>query len=376
MGKEQLGQMIDQRLGLTDRIRSEVDRRPNLVLLGGTGINSCMMIYVPTRVQKHFVEHKIRLSDADLEKINKLTVQLQDDIRQDGSYYIHGLSLESCPHENLIEPDKKLFVLRTLNGNPRSSKSHIMNLLDKVEEVGEALFRDGEYFCMGDGDEEGSFTSHIARVRKKLSRKLFELFGEKDFVAMVYGSFARCNNAIISNIDLMVFGNAAEPSQSQYILSIFRSIVHEEGLSINVEVSTHRKLLVTFKFANEAAESESPLDGVEHVSSIHKTGEYLESDEILKRPVFNVLATPNRVIAASPVGYDILRGLETKASRKLVGAIRQLGELENITVDKFGKLAISNGDRSGKKYLGHKSRQDVRETLRTIVYEVQYTPLE
>ncbi|KAL7769605.1 hypothetical protein ACKLNR_000989 [Fusarium oxysporum f. sp. zingiberi] len=46
-GKSSLGRMIDDRLELTNAIQLEVEHRSNLVLLGGTDINSCIFIYVP-----------------------------------------------------------------------------------------------------------------------------------------------------------------------------------------------------------------------------------------------------------------------------------------------------------------------------------------
>ncbi|KAK2691701.1 hypothetical protein QWA68_009520 [Fusarium oxysporum] len=43
-GKNSMGWMIDERLELTNAIQLEVEHRPNLILLGGTDINSCMFV--------------------------------------------------------------------------------------------------------------------------------------------------------------------------------------------------------------------------------------------------------------------------------------------------------------------------------------------
>lgn len=48
-GKQRLGQLIDDRLELTHAIQSEIKRRPNLVLMNLTDINSCMMVFIPRK---------------------------------------------------------------------------------------------------------------------------------------------------------------------------------------------------------------------------------------------------------------------------------------------------------------------------------------
>ncbi|KAL5600265.1 hypothetical protein FOVSG1_008077 [Fusarium oxysporum f. sp. vasinfectum] len=117
-GKNSMGWMIDERLELTSAIQLEAEHRPNLILSGGTDINSYMFIYVPASVQQYCLEHSIRLSDADLEKVNQLNLHIQNIIHRERVYYIHGLPLGNCPRGHFIEPGKKAFVLRTLNGNP------------------------------------------------------------------------------------------------------------------------------------------------------------------------------------------------------------------------------------------------------------------
>ncbi|RBA10735.1 hypothetical protein FPRO05_05324 [Fusarium proliferatum] len=224
-GKNSMGWMIDGRLELTDAIELEVEHRPSLVLLGGTDINSCIFIYVPASVQRYCIEHNIRLSDSDLEKVNQLNLHIQDIIHRERVYYIYGFPLQNCPHGRFIEPE---------------------------------------------------------RAERKLTQKLYDLFDDKDFVAVVYGSSALQNNAILSNIDLIIFAHSAESSKIQQVVSVFRSVMEGEGILIDFEIPLHRRLLVTFEFAGQAAESGPPLDEAGHVSSISSTPEYLSSDEMLR----------------------------------------------------------------------------------------------
>ncbi|KAH7228733.1 pyridoxal phosphate-dependent transferase [Fusarium oxysporum] len=224
-GKNSMGWMIDERLELTNAIQLEVEHRPNLILLGGTDINSCMF------------------------KVNQPNLHIQDIIHRERVYYIHGFPLGNCPHGRFIEPGKKVFVLRTLNGNPY------------------------QYICMG--DTAGSSANRLQRAERKLTQKLYNLFDNNDFAAVVYGSSALQNNAILSNNDLMVFAHSAESSKIQEVVSVFRSVMEAEGILIDFEIPLHRRLLVTFEFASQAADSGPPLDETGHVSSISNTPEYL-----------------------------------------------------------------------------------------------------
>ncbi|KAF4483604.1 glutamic acid decarboxylase [Fusarium agapanthi] len=297
-GKNSMGRMIEDRLELTNAIQLEVQHRPSLILLGGTDINSCMFVYVP----------------ANLEKVNQLNLHIQDIIHRERVYYIYGFPLQNCPHGRFIEPGKTVFVLRTLNGNPQSTMDNVRGLLNRIEYLGLVLLTDRQYICIG--DTAGSSANRLQRAERKLSQKLYDLFDNNDFAVVVYGSSALQNNAILSNIDLMIFAHSAESSKIQKVVSIFRSVMETEGILIDFEIPLHRRLLVTFEFASQAAESGPPLDETGHVSSISNTSEYLSSDEMLRRLAFKVLTTPNKIIAATTGGTNRLNGLEMTAARK------------------------------------------------------------
>ncbi|KAF5626613.1 glutamic acid decarboxylase [Fusarium sp. NRRL 25303] len=369
-----MDRMIDGRLELTNAIELEVEHRPTLILLGGTDINSCMFIYIPASVQRYCIEHNIRLSDADLEKVNQLNLHIQDIIHRERVYYIYGFPLQNCPHGRFIEPGKTVFVLRTLNGNSQSTMENVRGLLDRIEYLGRALLIDRQYICMG--DTRGSSKNSLERAERKLTQKLYDLFDDNDFAAIVYGSSALQNNAILSNIDLMIFAHSAEPSKIQQVVSVFLSVMEGEGILIDFEIPLHRRLLVTFEFAGQAAESGPPLDEAGHVSRISSMPEYLSSDEMLRRLAFNVLTTPNKIIAATTGGTNRLKSLETTAARKLVTTIQHLGQSEVSTADEFVNLVMSDGGQEKGKHLGYKPRHGVLEKLRKIFHVVQNTPLE
>jgi hypothetical protein len=254
-------------------------------------INSCMLVFIPGPVQEYCIRHGTRLSDSDLEKLNKLNVDIKETIRQAGTFYVHGFPLKSCPHESFVDPDKSLYVLRTLNGNPASTLVHVRGLLDGIERIGRELFAKTAYQYMA---SEAS-PNRLQSVEQKLHVGLRGIFGLEPYVAVVYGSSALENNALLSDVDLMVFARTTDATRSMAIETMFRAAMHEEGILIDAEVPFDRKLLVELSLAQTAAVEGPPLDRGGLVLSIEKTVEYLASDEMLRRLVFNVLTTPHKV---------------------------------------------------------------------------------
>ncbi|KAF5247734.1 hypothetical protein FAUST_616, partial [Fusarium austroamericanum] len=338
-GRRRLGQIIDERLELTSAIQDEVTRRPNLILLNKMNINSCMMVYIPFQIQEYCIEKIIPLSDADLEKINLMNRRIKDTVRKEGMYYIHGFPLQSCPHERFITPDKQVFVLRTMNGNPLSTIENAKGLLDRIERLGQLFFSEAGYRCI----QAGPSLNHLRRAEDKLSHKIRNLFGNQDFVAVVYGSSALPRNAILSDIDLMVFIRSVEPGQREDMVTAFRSIMNQESILVDDEVPLSRKLSIPFELAARAAESGPVLDDAGEIRSICKTPEYLSSNEMLQRLIFGVLTTPNRIIVANANGASSFETLKSNAGKTLVGLIRQLHHASFSTTDEFVKLAISDG---------------------------------
>lgn len=88
---------------------------------------------------------------------------------------------------------------------------NVRGFLENIEHLGQFLFTDSQYICMGDSD--GLSANRLQRAERKLAQKLYNLFDNNDFAAVVYGSSALQNNAVLSNIDLMIFAHSAESSK-------------------------------------------------------------------------------------------------------------------------------------------------------------------
>ncbi|KAJ7601751.1 pyridoxal phosphate-dependent transferase, partial [Mycena rosella] len=348
--------------------KSEIEENcHDIVLMNDSDINSCMMAFIPQEVQKYCFQNKTRLSDSDLEKLNKLNCQIKEGIRKDGTFYVHGFPLKSCPQKQLVDADKPLYVLRTMNGNPASTIDNVRGLLNKIEQLGRDLFVQTEYQCMG----TDAIQNRLQSVEEKLNAGLHRVFGSDPYVAVIYGSSALGNNALLSDIDLMVLAPAASTDRRKELESMFRAAMDAEGILIDAEVPFEKKLLVALPLAKRAAESGPPRDEAGRVLGIRKTPGYLASDEMLRRLVFNVLTSPNRVLSASAGGANTFRELEETAGRTLVELIRAVNPGRAETSDDFVALACSDGSRSGEEYLGYKMRANVLKKLAEIYRDVE-----
>lgn len=361
-GKHRLGQLIDDRLDLTRTIQCEIQQRPNLVLLNMTDINSCMISFIPSEIQRYCLLNRSKISDSDLEKVNRLNRRIKDGIHQDGTYYVHGFPLKSCPRAEFVDPGKQLYVLRIMNGNPISTIDNAKGLLDLIEMLGDQFFDEAKYSLM----DAGSSTSRLQYLESKLDEGLRTIFGGREYLAVLYGSSALCSNALLSDIDLMVFTQDADAALCRLLESMFRSVMDDEGILIDAEVPFERKLLISFHLASKAAALGPPVDEVGRVLSIRKTAEYLASDEMLQRLVFNVLTTPNKVISAVGERLSDFQQMEREAGKTLVELIRRVNPGSVNTTEEFVRLASSDGTRNGEEYLGYKQRDDVADKLRHI----------
>lgn len=201
LGKNGLGQLIDERLELTEAIQSEIRGRSHFVLMNETNINSCMMLFIPEKLQQYCLQNKTRLSDSDLKKVNKVNYLINEGIRTEGTFYMYGFPLKRCSHEDFINPRKRLYVLRTMNGNPASTIENVQQLLDKIEQLGQQIFEDSQYQISC----PTSPSARLQRLKSDLDENIREILGDRGYVAVIYGSSALGENALLSDIDLMVF---------------------------------------------------------------------------------------------------------------------------------------------------------------------------
>ncbi|KAK3944993.1 pyridoxal phosphate-dependent transferase [Diplogelasinospora grovesii] len=393
-GQAGLSRLIDDRLRLTASIQREVARRDDLLLLNSTDINSCMMMFIPRAMQQHYRQRSsAQLADADLEKLNAINVRIRDAVIKEGSCYVHGFPLRSCRHE-LLRPGRPTYVLRTMNGNPRTTIDHVVRVLDMIVGYGQECFASTRYRVLQPPDDHHHDHHHhdhhhhddrmareLQRVTGKLDALLRDIFAAADtrccYAAVLYGSSAYDQAALLSDIDLMVFAPdaviAGAVGLRTAVHSAFLSVMAEEGIMVDAEVPFERKLLVSTALADAASTGGGITVESGSIVGIRRTRDYLASDEMLQRLVFNVLTTPSRVISGDP---EILVGLAAKAETtlvRLIGAINpgqfSLAAYDANHAETFTRLAISDGRRYGEDYLGYKDRSGVALKLNRIFFD-------
>ncbi|KAJ4982632.1 hypothetical protein SVAN01_11869 [Stagonosporopsis vannaccii] len=186
-------------------------------------------------------------------------------------------------------------------------------------------------------------TSRLQKIKTELDRKIRAYLSKRDYAIVIYGSSALCKNALLSNIDLMNLVSNAESSLQRDLEAMFQLDMQEEGALIDAEVSYERRVLDPMQLASKAVNSGTLLDDAGRVLSIRKTSEYLKSEGMLQRLVFDVLTTPNKILSG---GGGIITQLEHEAARKLVDMIRTIDQGKVDTTEDFVKFARLDGARS------------------------------
>lgn len=139
----------------------------------------------------------------------------------------------------------------------------------------------------------------------------------------------------------------------------------DEGVQIDAEVPFQRKLLVPISFAEAAATGAClrEIDG--DIVPIEKSKEYLASDEMIARLIFNVLTFPHCHLSGSPTYTE--RAKEIAASNLVRIIDKVCGSCQALSCNTFVQRAQTNGSgRGGEGYLGYKVRPEVSATLKTI----------
>jgi hypothetical protein len=344
--------LIDERLALTSSIQSEIRAHQDLILLNETDINSCIFQYIPDQLQTS------QLSVADLEKINDINLGIKSRIIADGEAYVHGFTLKSCLH-NLFPAGYPVYVLRTLNGNPKTTLQDEQSLLNRVHDIGTSILRNLEYVMLPESPRMQSLS-----VFQKLKTRLQAFFGVTDHVALIYGSCASSGNRLYSDVDLMVFAadEFCTSENKPRLKDLFEGVMAEEGFPLDNEVPLEVKLLIGFSEARIAAQAKCQIkDG--KVISVERDPAFLGSRVMLDRLIFNVLTVPTIPVSGSE---DLVLSARADAEASLVeliasiqtaGNIKQISSLSTQTAEKFTELALTDGTRAGEEYLGYKTDQ-------------------
>jgi L-2,4-diaminobutyrate decarboxylase len=342
--------MIDQRLEMTKRIQDEIRERDDLVLLNDTDINSCIFLFLPNECQRG------KLSVPDTEKINAINKSIKAQLTADGEFYLHGFPMKRFPH--IILPELAIYVLRIINGNPLTTIEHVQKLLSRVVTLGHQILDSNGYKII---PRDLNF-SQLA-VARSLASRLARLFGDVRYSALVYGSCTSSHSCLLSDVDLMVFApdEFCTTQNVRSVCNIFENTMTDEGVLKDVEIPYERKLLIPITFASQSAAVVGGFIRSGQFPTLRRTAEYLGSDEMLHRLVFNVLTIPTIELSNLPIGLSEMRKAAEQALTHSLTDVRG-SSFENG--DEFALAALTDGVRAGEEFLGYKDRPEVVEHLR------------
>lgn len=203
----------------------------------------------------------------------------------------------------------------------------------------------------------------IAQIEAYLSK----YFGERDYFACIYGSYANGKKNKDSDIDILVATNSYTDKDVKDIKEFIINLHLTNGLKVDNEVPFENKLLVTYADLEAAINLEAfPLiDGKYTVPGVVKSKEFLESRDVKLRLAFNCLTSPHIFLGTDVKKYNKLKGI---AEDNLVQfAINQQNSTNYIVDDLLKSLLYGNKNEAGEMYLGYKDYPLVLQYLSTVV---------
>jgi L-2,4-diaminobutyrate decarboxylase len=127
LGFNKIKRMIDQRIDLAARFRQLICQREEFQLLTKrSDINSVPFVFVSS-------DKSIRNSAKTIFELNK---SIYEHMLQDGVIYLHGFPIRDDSDMVGFGTDNKVFALRYMCGNPRTSESDLIDCVNYILKIG------------------------------------------------------------------------------------------------------------------------------------------------------------------------------------------------------------------------------------------------
>lgn len=196
-----------------------------------------------------------------------------------------------------------------------------------------------------------------------------EYFKDRDYFALVYGSYASSDFTEKSDLDLFVATNKYDADDFKKFRD-FIIILHERNnLKINEEVPYENKLIVSYKDAEDALNLGAFIESGSRylIPPITEDKEFLSSKEVRFRIILNALTSPNEFICGNIEKYNLLK---QEAEKSIIKLAHALIEKNNPTQEEILNILLigKNGEESGN-YLGYRThRPKVIQYLKELIY--------
>ena len=195
---------------------------------------------------------------------------------------------------------------------------------------------------------------------------IFEILHDQSFFALIYWSFASWVNTKESDLDVVLSMPKMEEKLFYRIKDFLVELHKKYNLYLDNEVPYEKKLLIPYPiFSDAAALSGLPFekDGIE-VPKIIKTKEFLSSEQMRARLLFNILTVPTITF-----GTDMIKlgEFKKKAERFLILLWLHLTKKNCSKIDDFLQSLLYWTDwRDGEMFLGYKNNLKVVEYLKNV----------
>jgi hypothetical protein len=200
-------------------------------------------------------------------------------------------------------------------------------------------------------------------VADSFTKQLNKYFLPRKYFSCIYGSSASNEINIGSDVDLFISKRKFVSNDFKNIVGVVENIHSRYDLPIDQEVPFSNKLLITTVEMNNSVN----MFGIEvrnnkfHIPDVVKSKEFLESDEIKFRLIFNALTTPHLYMGNDVNNYEKFKKI---AEKNLIILACDMGNKLHLEKKHFLKIITENSEGSkGEMFLGYKESDTVMRYL-------------
>lgn len=125
IGINNIGKMIEERCSMAQKFANMIENSDDFVLINDININSVVFMYVGLKKEK--------ISDEDIERLNKLNIKIHNKMMDDGKYHLHSFSLPD--DKGILKKGAIIYPLRYMSGNPNITEKTLENVLNYIRNI-------------------------------------------------------------------------------------------------------------------------------------------------------------------------------------------------------------------------------------------------
>ena len=192
--------------------------------------------------------------------------------------------------------------------------------------------------------------------------------GAEEYVPVIYGSYATGEQHNQSDIDITVVTTTFSQDLFEVLDSALEMFFCKYGICKDDEVPRRNKLLVTRRDLATAAELSFLPQCANRliVPSLIKDPDYLASEEVKYRLLFNILTTPTLVICRDVCGREKYKTYQQVAACHLRRLASDLAYQYKCELREA--LLQDDKGREGEMHLGYKRHSSVLQYLDNLLY--------